>query len=131
MTTLGLRLERKDETDSGVINDRISITPAIGEDYWAYRVIVGEHQAIVGFPKFSTVGIGFAVEEDWNTNLPYRCDTDEIWNHIKHNKGDEAIPDEWCIEAIKLIQAAVHADRGTDPVADRIAPFDGGDEHGA
>jgi hypothetical protein len=118
--TVNLRLERRDETDNGVINERLSITPAIGEDYWSYRVIVGEHQAVLGFPKFSTIGIGFAVEDDWNTNLPYRCDTDEIWNHIKHNKGEEPIPDEWCIEAIRMIQAAAHADRGTDPVADRI-----------
>jgi hypothetical protein len=108
-----LRLERKDEQDSGIINAHISMTPAIGEDYWAYRVIVGEHQAILGFPKFSTIGIGFAVEEDWNTNLPYTCTTDEIWEHIRHNKGDERIPDEWCLTAIRMVQEAATADRDT------------------
>src|ERR1039458_3804554 len=120
---MNLRLERRDQPDeTGIIGPAL-FTPPITEDYWAYRVIVGEHQAIVGFPKFSTVGIGFAVEEDWNSNLPYRCDTDRIWNHIKHNKGSEDIPDEWCVEAIRLIQAAAHADKGTDPIKD-VLPGD-------
>ena len=71
------------------IGGGIAITPAIGEDYWAYRVRLSEAQAIVGFPKFFTVGIGFAQEEDWNTNLPYTCGTEEIYDHIAHNKGDD------------------------------------------
>lgn len=115
MTTKpSLKLERKDAPeDDGVIAPGISITPSIDEDYWEYRVIVGEHQAVVGFPKFSTIGIGFAVEdEDWNVNLPYSIETNDIWNHIKKNKGDDSIPDEWCIEAIKLIQTAARKDRG-------------------
>lgn len=108
----GLRLERKDQdASSGVVaGGAVLITPDLDEDYWAYRVIVGEHQAIVGFPKFST--IGFAVEDkSWNTNLPYSSSTDTIWQHIRCNKGDDNIPDELCIEAIKLVQAAATADR--------------------
>lgn len=108
-----LRLERRDQPDKTAELGNLIFAPPVTEDYWAYRVVVGEHQAIVGFPKFMTIGIGFAVEEDWNTNLPYICDTDEIWSHIAHNKGDEAIPDGWCIEAIRLVQQAAHADRGT------------------
>lgn len=107
-----LRLERKDEHDDPPIGGVILITPDLDEDYWAYRVIVGEHQAVLGFPKFGTIGIGFAIEDDWNTNLPYTSDTQTIWNHIKRNKGDDNIPDAWCIEAIQMIQAAVHEDRG-------------------
>jgi len=107
-----LRLERRSQqNETPVIGGVVMLTPALGEGYWSYRVIVGEHQAVVGFPKFSTIGIGFAVEEDWNTNLPFTCDTEAIWKHIAHNKGDEGIPDEWCIEAIRLVQEAVYADR--------------------
>jgi hypothetical protein len=73
---------------------------------WLFRVDLNGSQAIVGFPKFCTVGVGFLVEEDWNTNLPYKCLAEEIWNHIKHNKGDDSISDEDCVEAIRLIQAA-------------------------
>lgn len=105
-----LKLERKDQENDGILASNIAMTPSIGEDFWSYRVIVGEHQAVVGFPKFFTVGIGFAVEEDWNTNLPYTCSTEEIWKHIRHNKGDENIPDAWCIEAIRLIQEAALID---------------------
>lgn len=84
-----------------------STPPPVGEDYWLYRVRVADGQAVVGFPKFSTVGIGFAVETDWNTNLPYTCDTVEIYEHIEHNRGDESIRREDCIEAIRMIQNAV------------------------
>ena len=71
----------------------------------AYRVKLSETQAIVGFPKYSTIGIGFAQEEDWNTNLPWTTQAEEIFAHIAHNKGDSAISDEQCIEAIRMIQA--------------------------
>src|SRR5260221_8530024 len=62
--------------------------------------------AIVGFPKFGTIGIGFAQEEDWNTNLPYTCPTQQIYDHIKHNKKYDEIADDTCVEAIRLIQEA-------------------------
>ena len=70
---------------------------------------LSEIQAIVGFPKFFTVGIGFAQEEDWNTNLPFTCDADEIYEHIAHNEGDDSISREDCIAAIRLVQEAAAA----------------------
>lgn len=90
----------------------VAITPAIDEDYWAYRVRLSEAQAIVGFPKFFTIGIGFAQEEDWNTNLPYACGTEEIYDHIAHNKGDDSISREDCLTAIRMIQEAIKANGG-------------------
>ena len=99
----------------------IMVTPPVGENYWLMRVRVSPDQAIIGFPKFGTIGIGFAKEDfDWNTNLPYRCDTDVIWNHIKKNKGSKTIPKSRCVEAIRLIQAEAHRIRGTDSVKDKI-----------
>lgn len=83
------------------------MTPPIGEDYWWLRVPVSEHQAIVAFPKFMTVGVGFQIEDDWNTNLPYICSAERIYHHISHNKGDEAIAESDCIAAIQLIQATI------------------------
>jgi hypothetical protein len=113
---VNLRLERRDQANETAVfgsdEGRVAmLAPAVGDDYWSYRVVVSEHQAVVGFPKFTTIGIGFAYEDDENTNLPYTFDTDRIWNHIRCNKGDESIPDEWCIEAIRLIQEAATADR--------------------
>lgn len=93
----------------------VMVTPPMDEDYWTYRVRLTDRQAVVGFPKFLTIGIGFAHETDWNTNLPYVCSAAEIAEHIMHNAGEEAITTEQVIEAIKLIQAQAHADRGTDP----------------
>jgi hypothetical protein len=84
----------------------VALPPSLGEDYWAYRVMLGERQAIVGFPKFFTVGIGFAIEDDWNTNFPYTCETEEIFEHIRHNKGDDSIEDADVREAIRMVQAA-------------------------
>ena len=84
----------------------ILITPPLGEeDYWLFRVKLTKKQAIIGFPKFFTIGIGFEVEgDDWNTNLPYQCEAEEIYNHIKKNKGDSKITKAKCIKAIEMIQ---------------------------
>lgn len=81
-------------------------TPPLNEDYWQFRVKVDEDQAIVGFPKFTLIGIGFAKEDDWNTNLPSTTPTNTIWNHIKANKYYASIPDTRCIKAIKMVQKA-------------------------
>lgn len=83
------------------------LTPPIDGDYWFMRVPLTEKQAIVCFPKFTTFGIGFQVEEDWNTNLPYTCPAEEIFDHISHNKGDDNIADCQIIEAIRLLQQAI------------------------
>jgi hypothetical protein len=104
-----LVLERKDQPNKTAVlggGGVAMMTPPINEDYWLFRVRLSETQAIVGFPKFFTVGIGFAVEEDWNTNFPYTCTAEEIYEHIAHNKGDDSISREHCIEAIKLVQDA-------------------------
>ena len=106
-----LVLERQDQENETPEVGPFLLTPPINEDYWAYRVRVGDGQAIVGFPKFMTVGIGFAKEEDWNTNLPYTSEADEIFKHIEHNKGDDAISDEDCIAAIRMVQEAIKEDR--------------------
>ena len=66
-----LKLERKSQPNATVVIGAASISPLVDEDYWEYRVIVGEHQAVVGFPKYTTIGIGFAVEENWK-GLPLR-----------------------------------------------------------
>lgn len=80
------------------------ITPPLDEDYWQFRVMVNDEQAIIGFPKFGTIGIGFAKEDDWNTNLPYSYSTQTLWEHIKVNKYFASIPDERCLKAIKMVQ---------------------------
>lgn len=111
-----LTLERRDQMDETPelrVGGAVAIlTPPIHEGYWAYRVRLSAKQAIVGFPKFGTIGIGFAVEEDWNTNLPYSCSAEEIYEHIQHNKADADIARDACIEAIEMIRSAVRMDRG-------------------
>ncbi len=110
MSAPELRLERRDQADKTTHFGNVMLTPALGEDYWAYRVLLSPSQAIVGFPKFFTTGIGFAVEEDWNTNLPYTCETEEIFAHIAHNKGDDSISDDDVREAIRMVREAAAAD---------------------
>lgn len=110
-----LRLEVREQENKGLsLGDSagmLLLAPMVDADYWSYRVVVDECQAILGFPKFSTVGIGFAVEEDWNTNLPYTCTTEKIFDHIKGNKGNDNIPDSRVREAIAMIQEQAYADR--------------------
>lgn len=107
MTKLTLEINLafiSDENTEILAKRGILITPPISKDYWQYRVKLHKNQAIIGFPKFMTIGIGFSNESDWNTNLPYKCDAIDIYNHIKHNKRYKSIKDEDCITAIKLIQ---------------------------
>ena len=82
----------------------VAITPPIDQDFFIARVVLYQDQAICIFPKFFTIGCGFAKEEDWNTNLPIRCDAEEIYAHIEHNKFYDAISREQCLEAIRLLQ---------------------------
>lgn len=116
-----LVLERKEQQNkTATLGGLIELTPPIEPGYWSYRVKLSEKQAIVGFPKFSTIGIGFAEEEDWNTNLPYaswrdglrvKLPAEEIFEHVKHNKGDDAIADEDCLKAIQMVIDAAWEDR--------------------
>lgn len=106
-----LELERRNQVDKTPMLGAAMLTPDVNEDYWAYRVRLSDEQAIVGFPKFMTIGIGFAVETDWNSNLPYACDTEKIFGHIKHNKGDGSISDDDVRAAIALVQQAAREDR--------------------
>jgi len=87
------------------IGGMLLVTPPINEDYWTLRVQVSPKQAVVGFPKFTTIGIGFQHEKDWNTNLPFCCNTMQIYNHISHNRA--GADKTRCIEAIRMIQQAV------------------------
>jgi hypothetical protein len=98
-------LEADTTIETGPI--QFQITLPLDEDYWLFRVKLYEEQAILGFPKFGTIGIGFAQEKDWNTNLPYTCEPLMIYDHIKHNKKYDEITDEQCLEAIRAIQEAV------------------------
>jgi hypothetical protein len=108
MTILRLEINSDFVDDEQTVNlakAGILVTPPISKDYWRYRVKLHREQAIIGFPKFSVcIGIGFAIEKDWNTNLPSSCDAEEIYSHIKHNKKYKAISDEMCLSAIRMIQ---------------------------
>jgi hypothetical protein len=92
--------------DFMVGNTVVMTAPNVNEDYWLFRVRLYKDQAILGFPKFGLIGIGFAQERDWNTNLPSSADTMKIFNWIKRNKKYRSIPDEKVIEAIKIVQEA-------------------------
>lgn len=87
-------------------NCKILCTPIIDEDYWVFRVKLHNDQSIVAFPKFTTLGIGFAIEENWNTNLPYTCKPSEIVNHIWVNHKYDEIERKDVLRAVKLISKA-------------------------
>jgi hypothetical protein len=107
---------RRDQVDkTGVANMpgvQILLTPPISEDYWAYRVIVADGQAVDEHD---------GKKSSWNTNLPYTSDAEQIADHIWRNRGSalkavgkrdgkEAVH-ALIVEAIKLIQDAATADR--------------------
>jgi hypothetical protein len=113
-----LVLEFKDASKLPPAMDRLCggmamITPAPlmggkNEEYWLFRVRLHKNQAIVGFPKFGTIGIGFENEEDSNTNLPYNDTTFALFKHIKHNKHYRSIKDADVLRAIFMVQKACY-----------------------
>lgn len=114
-----LQLERRGQPDKtgafGGKQVQALLSPPVDEDYWTYRVRLTDKQAVLGFPKFGTIGIGFAVEDtNSNTNLPYDCTTDEIAAHIMTNKGDESITTEEVLQAVRLIQDAAPKGKGVE-----------------
>jgi len=49
---------------------RLITTPPLDKDYWSVRVPLSKSQAIVAFPKFLTIGIGFQIEKaSWTVSL--------------------------------------------------------------
>jgi hypothetical protein len=101
---------QKDRTLSLSSGHQVIIaTPDINENYWSYRVRLSDNQAVLGFPKMTTIGIGFEKEdEDWNTNLPWWAPSSRILRHIIASKGDDAIKDKDALTAIKMIREAVY-----------------------
>jgi len=94
------------KADDSLFEGAILITPPLDADYWLFRVTLTDQQAVVAFPKFGVIGIGFQHEEDWNTNLPSNCEAGEIADHIWHNRGDDTISREALVEAIELLRRA-------------------------
>ena len=86
----------------------VMITPDVGaDDYWLFRIPLENGQSIVAFPKFGTIGIGFHIEDDWNTNLPYTSGAEKIAYHIGHNRAPSSISDDDLITAIEALQKTV------------------------
>lgn len=107
MSDLVLETRDHDMPNKGILGGGVMMTPPISEEYWYWRVKLGSgNQAILGFPKFTTIGVGFAEEEDWNTNLPFSVSAQAILDHIQHNKGDESIADADCLAAIEMVREA-------------------------
>lgn len=106
MTKLTVEVNTRTVVDTGRIahgGGVILITPPIDENYWLARVQVSETQAVIAFPKFGQIGIGFQFEDkDWNTNLPHTCDAVEIYNHIRINRRNASRS--VCVRAIRLLQ---------------------------
>lgn len=121
MRTLTLERRAQEDQTAVLAGGVVMLAPVVDEDYWEYRVQLTKTQAVVGFPKFMTVGIGFAVEEeDWNTNLPYlHCTAEKIAEHIWRNRGSRRITKTMVIDAVQMIREAAAEDLGT---TDDLAP---------
>ena len=97
----------KDHMTEVLASRGILITTPTNEDFWLFKVPLSNGQAVVGFPKFRTIGIGFLKEEyDWNCNFPYTTDAKETYEHIKDNRRPAKERKPTIIKAIKMIQEA-------------------------
>ena len=118
-----LKLEKRNQIDhTTYIEGQKEVTmfaPIVNEEYWLYRVKLFRDQAVIAFPKFGIIGIGFAKETDWNTNLPSACPAEQICEHIYRNKKYDKITEEQVVEAIKMIQEQVLLDMAPEKVAAR------------
>lgn len=116
---MNLQLElNRNHCDDPSDGSAVMLTPPIDEDFWLARVPVGGGQSIVCFPKFGTIGIGFAKERDWNTNLPYSCRATDIYDHIRHNRGRCRASDEECVRAIDMLREFATGLPGPKPITE-------------
>ena len=101
-----LEVNAQFEEQQTALTPNVIMSPIVGEDYYLFRVHLYKDQYLLAFPKFNTIGIGFAQEEDWNTNLPFICVAEDIYDHIKHNKKYKEIKKQEVMHAIELLQVA-------------------------
>lgn len=87
-------------------NATILLGSAAKEEEILFRIKLFQDQELIAFPKFSSIAISFLQEEDWNTNLPYKCKEEEIYEHIKCNKKYKEIKEKDCIKAIIMLKTA-------------------------
>lgn len=92
-----------------------------GSHGWRFRVQLTPGQAIIGFGKFGTIGVGFEEEDrDWNSNLPYTSGLRRIADHIGDNRvtgnEDDVIPYDTALAAIALIRDAAAEEPGRGAV---------------
>ena len=83
----------------------VMVTPNIDEDFWWFRVQVSDMQAIVALPKFGLIGIGFQIEEDWNTNLPSDTIAEEIYDLIAQSIDTIIVISQYPIDAISCLKS--------------------------
>lgn len=96
----------KDPNVLNIKGETVVAYPHGGKNNWLFRVMVSDTQAVIGFRKFFTIGIGFMLEKSMNTNLPHECPVKYIFDYIAENKGSDLIPDERCIAAVRLVKIA-------------------------
>ncbi len=86
------------------------ISPIVSDDYWMFRVKLCKDQAVLGFPKMGMIGVGMALENNGNTNLPLcplytpEKNAQRIADHIKCNKKYKSITIKMIEDAITLIE---------------------------
>ncbi len=90
------------------------------EQYYILKVNLFKDHSILAFPKFGTIGIGFALEDDWNCNLPISCTNERIYNHIKHNKKYKEITKKDCIKAIDMIKSCLFINLGRQGLISKL-----------
>lgn len=73
---------------------------------WLFRVKVSDGQAVIGYPRLSTIGVGFAVEsdDDFGVDAPYDLGVEEIWAAIRVNAG--GVPEGLAVQAIRIVADA-------------------------
>ena len=104
---LEFRNEFKKATDGFKMGKiQIMMTPPIDEKYWVFRIKLHKDQAVVAFPKFGLMGIGFAQESNWNTNLPSCDSTKSIVDHIWENRKYPQVTYAILTKAVKMLQKA-------------------------
>lgn len=75
-----------------------------GDRDYVYRVEVSDDQALLGFEKCGSIGIGFEREVEEGLDLPSSCLTRRIYEHIRCNA--RGVDSRRCYAAIRIIQGA-------------------------
>lgn len=89
----------------------LMMTAPLGSDCWLFRVTLEKKLVLAAVPQFGGVNICLQAKDAGDCNMPYESDAAKILRAFRA-RVKKSVADGRCLEAIRMLQAAVKEWRG-------------------